>query len=74
MTKTKTKEQDLDKLSKQMSANNTCNSCNKEINTLQQNTRFPCPSCGKSEIVRCGPCRQIVAKYKCSQCGFVGPN
>tara|TARA_Y100000031_G_C8054075_1_gene307531 strand:- start:384 stop:617 length:234 start_codon:yes stop_codon:yes gene_type:complete len=66
--------QDLEKLSKQMSAQNVCNSCKREINTIKYNTRFSCPGCGKQEIVRCGHCRQIAAKYTCSGCKFVGPN
>ncbi|HIG95621.1 TPA: RNA-binding protein [Candidatus Woesearchaeota archaeon] len=57
-----------------MKANNVCNSCNREINTLPNNTRFYCPVCNKFEIVRCGHCRQIVAKYTCASCGFIGPN
>jgi len=33
-----------------------------------------CPKCGKYQIIRCKHCREIVAKYKCPECGFVGPN
>ncbi|MBR9700741.1 RNA-binding protein [Candidatus Woesearchaeota archaeon] len=36
--------------------------------------RFPCPKCGKSEITRTRNEREIVAKYTCPECGFVGPN
>ena len=35
---------------------------------------FPCPSCGKEKIVRSQHAREIVAQYKCSKCGFTGPN
>ena len=31
------------------------------------------PKCGKVEIVRCNHCRKIFL-YKCSECGFTGPN
>jgi LSD1 subclass zinc finger protein len=51
-----------------------CSSCKKKITNLQGTTRFKCPSCGKTEIIRCGHCRTIVAKYKCIECGFTGPN
>ena len=35
---------------------------------------FPCPECGKEEIVRSMNSREIVVKYTCSKCGFEGPN
>ncbi|MBI2147216.1 RNA-binding protein [Candidatus Woesearchaeota archaeon] len=41
---------------------------------MQGTTTFSCPSCGKYSITRCGPCRQIVAKYICPGCKFEGPN
>jgi len=51
----------------------TCNSC-KTITTNDKGTVvFNCPAC-KEKIVRCSNCRKIAAKYKCSSCGFVGPN
>lgn len=34
---------------------------------------FPCPSCGET-ITRSKDARQNVIKYKCSKCGFEGPN
>ena len=37
-------------------------------------TRFLCPRCSKTEIVRCFHCREIAAKYKCPSCGFEGPD
>lgn len=52
----------------------TCNSCNKKVSSIENTTQFKCPSCKKTTIVRCGHCREIVAKYKCPECGFVGPN
>jgi len=51
-----------------------CSSCNKKITNEQGSAVFMCPNCGKEQIVRCAHCRTIVAKYKCSQCGFEGPN
>jgi len=36
--------------------------------------RFLCPNCGKAEILRTKNERQIVTKYTCPECGFVGPN
>lgn len=35
---------------------------------------FPCPQCGKSKIKRTFHERKIATKYKCPNCGFVGPN
>jgi predicted RNA-binding Zn-ribbon protein involved in translation (DUF1610 family) len=52
----------------------TCSSCQKKITNLEGTAKFPCPNCGKTEITRCGHCRKIVAKYKCAECGFEGPN
>lgn len=52
----------------------TCISCKRRITNERSATRFMCPKCGKYEIVRCGHCRDIVAKYTCPECGFTGPN
>jgi len=52
----------------------TCSSCKKRISNTIGSTRFMCPKCAKFEIVRCNHCRKIAAKYKCSECGFEGPN
>ncbi|MBT3406892.1 DUF1610 domain-containing protein [Candidatus Woesearchaeota archaeon] len=54
--------------------NTQCSSCKKNIANDSGTTRFPCPECGKTEIIRCSHCRNIVSKYKCSECGFEGPN
>ena len=35
---------------------------------------FPCPCCGKTKIKRNFHERQIATKYRCSACGFEGPN
>ncbi len=51
-----------------------CISCKKKITNKAGSTKFPCPNCGKYEIVRCKHCREIVAKYECPLCHFVGPN
>ena len=51
-----------------------CISCKKRITNDPGSTKFPCPKCGEYEIIRCKNCREIVAKYKCPLCGFIGPN
>ncbi|MEK6943032.1 MAG: zinc finger domain-containing protein [Nanoarchaeota archaeon] len=51
-----------------------CSACKKSITNTLGSTRFMCPKCGKVEIVRCNHCRKISSKYKCSECGFTGPN
>ncbi|MBS3104758.1 RNA-binding protein [Candidatus Woesearchaeota archaeon] len=51
-----------------------CTSCKKRITNTIGSTRFKCPKCGQVELVRCNHCRKIAAKYKCSSCGFEGPN
>ncbi len=51
-----------------------CTSCKARILNIEGASVFECPSCGEVEIVRCGQCRKIAAKYKCSKCGFEGPN
>jgi hypothetical protein len=53
---------------------NHCSSCKVDIANDVGSVRFPCPGCGKTEIIRCSKCRKIVAQYKCPECGFVGPN
>ena len=51
-----------------------CSSCKKDITNDVGSVKFKCPSCGKTEIVRCQKCRKIAANYKCAECGFIGPN
>ncbi len=51
-----------------------CISCKESITNKPGSVNFKCPKCGKAEIVRCKNCREIVAKYKCPECGFEGPN
>ncbi len=52
----------------------TCSSCKKKVANLEGVAKFSCPQCGKTQIIRCGHCRSIVAKYTCAECGFMGPN
>lgn len=42
--------------------------------TNSEKVTFPCPNCGKANIVRTAHERSIAAKYKCPECGFEGPN
>ena len=51
-----------------------CSSCKRGITNVVGSVIFKCPSCDKAEIIRCKNCREIVATYKCPQCGFEGPN
>lgn len=51
-----------------------CASCKKRVTNIKGTTRFPCPNCAKTTIIRCSNCRETAAKYKCSNCGFSGPN
>lgn len=51
-----------------------CNSCKMDISNNPGSALFLCPNCGKYKIIRCKHCREIVAKYKCPECGFIGPN
>ncbi len=50
-----------------------CTGCKKNVANINESVNFKCPKCGKQEIVRCGHCRKIAAKYTCPECGFVGP-
>jgi len=51
-----------------------CNSCKTRIANQPGSVVFPCPKCGKYQIVRCYRCRRAAVKYKCPECGFEGPN
>jgi predicted RNA-binding Zn-ribbon protein involved in translation (DUF1610 family) len=55
-------------------AKNKCSSCKTQITNDKGSVEFNCPNCGKTKITRCSKCRQIVTKYTCAACGFVGPN
>ncbi|MBS3056866.1 MAG: RNA-binding protein [Candidatus Aenigmarchaeota archaeon] len=49
-----------------------CLSCNKNLKSEPNFSKFKCPSCIENIILRCKECRQKSNEYKCS-CGFVGP-
>ncbi len=51
-----------------------CSSCKRRITNMAGTAQFKCPHCGQTDFIRCQHCREIAAKYKCSQCGFEGPN
>ena len=57
-----------------MIGEHVCNSCKKQISNIPRSTAFLCPSCTKHEIVRCGNCRKLAAKYVCPGCSFEGPH
>lgn len=50
-----------------------CSSCKREITNIKGSTTFKCPACLKEDILRCGHCKSLGAKYTCA-CGAVGPN
>lgn len=49
-----------------------CTSCGKRL-VGKMETTFLCPNCGKAQIGRCRNCRDQSVKYRCPECGFVGP-
>ncbi len=51
-----------------------CSSCKTMIMNIIGSTKFQCPKCGKTTIIRCKHCRKLATKYKCENCGFEGPN
>jgi len=51
-----------------------CNSASISIANDSGSVQFPCPKCGKTTIVRSTLARKNAMKYKCSECGFEGPN
>jgi len=50
-----------------------CSTCGINVLTEENFVRFPCPNCGKVEIIRCERCRVRKVRYKCEKCGFEGP-
>ena len=54
-------------------AKQLCVSCKTDISVVKGSTKFDCPSCEKAAIARCGKCRKIATKYKCTECTFTGP-
>ncbi len=51
----------------------SCISCKKRVANDNGSVEFVCPQCKKYPIIRCSKCREIVAKFKCPECGFEGP-
>lgn len=50
-----------------------CTTCKAAVPKGTGYSRFPCPSCGETEVVRCDRCKALVNRYKCAKCGFEGP-
>ncbi|MCK4635175.1 MAG: DUF1610 domain-containing protein [Candidatus Aenigmarchaeota archaeon] len=50
-----------------------CITCGTNLISEEKFTRFKCPACGKSEIIRCKSCRVRKIPYKCEKCEFRGP-
>ncbi len=46
-----------------------CSSCKRKVDNVAGSTKFKCPNCGETEIVRCLNCREVGTKYRC-KCGF----
>tara|TARA_Y100000310_G_scaffold345857_1_gene471551 strand:+ start:4424 stop:4597 length:174 start_codon:yes stop_codon:yes gene_type:complete len=57
-----------------MAEKSVCSSCKKRVTNTTGTTKFLCPKCGDSQIIRCFHCRETAIKYKCDKCGFEGPN
>lgn len=51
-----------------------CSSTKAKITNDSGATKFNCPNCSKSEIIRSKKARELVIKYTCPSCGFEGPN
>ena len=58
----------------EMSGPDRCTATGVRIANDSGSVRFPCPGCGKYEIIRSSKARKTVVKYKCPLCGFEGPN
>lgn len=56
-----------------MAKEKICISCGKRVINDHKSTAFPCPSCIRAQIIRCGDCRKKGISYKCSECNFEGP-
>ena len=57
-----------------MTTKNKCTSCNTNIANDSGAVEFKCPKCKKTDVVRCTKCRKLTSKYKCAECGHIGPN
>ncbi|MBD3163723.1 RNA-binding protein [Candidatus Woesearchaeota archaeon] len=51
-----------------------CTTCRQRLANDHGRAIFECPKCGEETIIRCSQCRKLAVKYKCSKCGFEGPN
>jgi len=51
-----------------------CGATRQRITNDPGRSMFPCPKCGKETIIRGSQARKLAMKYKCSACGFEGPN
>ena len=51
-----------------------CNSTGERITNDTGRAIFPCPKCGKHQMVRGSKARKLAIPYTCPACGFVGPN
>ena len=49
-----------------------CISCNDVISASGRGVEFKCPNCSEL-VVRCGRCRKLMVKWKCSKCAYEGP-
>ena len=49
-----------------------CSSCGVRL-IERGDSIFPCPHCGGVLLGRCRNCRDQSVKYKCGECGFIGP-
>ena len=45
-----------------------------EITNEKGSTKFKCPNCGKTQIIRSLKERKLATRYICSNCSFSGPN
>lgn len=50
-----------------------CVSCGNSILAADGYSKFVCPNCGETTIVRCNVCRAKSVEYVCPNCGFRGP-
>ncbi|MGQ9719227.1 MAG: zinc finger domain-containing protein [Nitrososphaerales archaeon] len=51
----------------------TCSSCNRPIMPSEKAVKLECLKCGQVLIWRCEMCRRFSRKYKCANCGLIGP-
>lgn len=56
-----------------MNEENKCISCGESILVTKYFSRFKCPNCLETIIVRCHKCKSNSVEYVCPKCGFKGP-